>query len=81
MRLVEIGGKLVVQFTMTWEAAYLAERGDCWVPFCLPGKTEAIGEIHASTHEVRLLTDHPLTRRQAVTLCAPRREERPDTSS
>lgn len=25
MRLVEIGGKLVVQFTMTWEAAYLAE--------------------------------------------------------
>ena len=70
MRLVQQAGKLVAQFTLTWEAAYLVEQGDCWVPFCLPGKTEVIGEIHASTHEVRLLSDLPLAHRQAVALCA-----------
>ncbi len=71
MRVIEQEGKLIAQFTMTWEVGYLAEQGERWVPFCPVGKTEAIGEIHATSHEVRFFAGHPYTHRQAVTICVP----------
>ena len=50
-------------------------KGIALVQFCLPGKTDAIGEIEASQPTpVCLLRDHPLTHQQAVALCAPRTE-------
>ena len=69
MRIVRRSEELVVQFTVLWEVAYLAERGDCWVPFCLVGHTNPIGEIHASSHAVRLSPGYTIGQRQAVTLC------------
>jgi hypothetical protein len=69
MRLVQQGDKVGIQFTTTWEVTYLAEQGERWVPFTLPGKTDPIGKIHASTHQVCLFSGHLVSSRQAVTLC------------
>ena len=71
MRVIQQEGKLIAQFTMTWEVSYLAEQGERWVPFCPAGKTGAIGEIHAVSHEIRFFAGHPPAHRQAVTLCVP----------
>ena len=69
MRLIKQGdGTWTVTFTVVWEVEFLAEVGDRWVPFTLPHTTDPIGEIHASSYEVRLYPGVILLTRQVVTL-------------
>lgn len=71
MRLVRTEGILHAQVTFQWEAEFLAEQGERWLPFCLVGHTEPIGEIHTATHEIQLYPGVVVADRQAVALSAP----------
>jgi hypothetical protein len=68
MRLLQQDDHIVAQFTFVWEVEYLAEQEGKWVPFALPTQTDSIGEIHASTYEVRLFADVIIAQRQIVVL-------------
>ena len=70
MRLVHKGDIWEVHFTQVWEVEHLAELGDVWVPFALAGRTEPIGEIHASTQEIKLYPGATVVDRQVVVLQA-----------
>jgi hypothetical protein len=71
VRLLRRDDHIVAQFTFVWEVEYLAEQEGKWVPFALPTQTDSIGEIHASTHEIRLLTGITIAHRQVVVLQKP----------
>ena len=71
MRILFVNGHYEAQFTLVWEIELLAERGDSWVSFVLPGKTEVIGEIHASTYEIRLFPGVTIGQRHVVNLRPP----------
>jgi hypothetical protein len=68
MRLLRTEHKYVPQFTMLWEVEALSMHKNSWVPLCIVGTTQAIGEIHGGTHEVRLYEGVVLRDRQVVAL-------------
>ena len=71
MHILFVNDHYEAQFTLVWEIEQLAERGNSWVPSVLPGRGEAIGEIHAATHKIRLFSGVAIGQRQVVNLCPP----------
>jgi hypothetical protein len=68
MRLVYKNNQLVPHFTVHWEVTYLAEHPGIWVPLCLIGQMDPIGEIHSTTLEIRLRAGYTVANRQVVIL-------------
>ena len=71
MRLILRQGQVSVQLTLAWEAADHLEQGERWIPFCLVGQTISIGEIHATSHSIRLYPGHEVVDRQLVVFSPP----------
>jgi hypothetical protein len=71
MRILFIDNHYQAQFTLVREIEQLAEYGDKWISLVLPSKAEVIGEIHASTHEIRLFPGVTIGKRQVVNLRPP----------
>ena len=72
MRLIREGNELVPVLTQIWEAEYLIEQEEQWIPFSLMGSSEPIGEIHASTRKVKLYEGRSVQNRQLVALGKPK---------
>ena len=69
MRLIkQNNGSWKALFTVAWEVEHLAEVGEQWVPFALAQTREPVGQIHATSHEIRLDPGVTLSTRQVVTL-------------
>lgn len=68
MRIVRRGAEWVPRFTVAWEVSYLQERPDRWVPFYSLGNSDPLGEIHSTSHEIRIREGFTLRERQVVSL-------------